>query len=265
MRLTHGNRSVLSSTSQTVAPPLKERDRRMVVFAEMESHLSVTDRRVDILHPPDLPNLEPLNAHLDWQQPTSGPLSGFNLTSQAQLLYPPVVQSSLLGSQPQPYFNNTDPYRQPTSQTYTDPWQQEQLVYRPSLPPLQHYFHNQLPPSHDDHQPPYIEQPTTRWCPLPGDNRTAAPLATAVIEPYRNCPMEAFAVHDEAIVVGEVQVKSCSEVMLLNHKSCDGDEMPMSNGGLNQHSTSIGIVVAMAAYINAILAHFVKSVERDVA
>ncbi|KAG6435639.1 hypothetical protein SASPL_100513 [Salvia splendens] len=63
----------------------------MEVFVEMESHLAVTDRRVDSLHPPDFPGPEPPNAHSDWQQPTSGLLSGFNLPPQGQPIYPPVV------------------------------------------------------------------------------------------------------------------------------------------------------------------------------
>ncbi|XP_042065331.1 altered inheritance of mitochondria protein 3-like [Salvia splendens] len=58
-------------------------------------------------------------------------------------------------NQPQPYFHDTNPYMQLTSQTYIDPWQQEQLVYRPPPPP-QHYFNTQPPPSHDYHQPPQL-------------------------------------------------------------------------------------------------------------
>ncbi|KAG6416518.1 hypothetical protein SASPL_123949 [Salvia splendens] len=73
-------------------PPLtKPPDRRMEVFVEMESHLAVTDRRVDSLHPPNFPGPEPPNAHSDWQQPTSGLLSGFNLPPQGQPIYPMVV------------------------------------------------------------------------------------------------------------------------------------------------------------------------------
>ncbi|KAG6396656.1 hypothetical protein SASPL_142811 [Salvia splendens] len=65
----------------------------MEMFVEMESHLAVTDRRVDSLHPPDFPGPEPPNAHSDWQQSTSGLglLSGFNLPPQGQPIYPPVV------------------------------------------------------------------------------------------------------------------------------------------------------------------------------
>ncbi|KAG6393540.1 hypothetical protein SASPL_147783 [Salvia splendens] len=73
-------------------PPLtKPLDRRMKVFVEMESHLAVTDRREDSLHPPDFPGPEPPNAHSDWQQPTSGLLSGFNLPPQGQPIYPLVA------------------------------------------------------------------------------------------------------------------------------------------------------------------------------
>ncbi|KAG6397354.1 hypothetical protein SASPL_143521 [Salvia splendens] len=70
------------TASDAVSSPLHEPDRRKGLFAEMESHLAITDRRVDSLHPPDLPEPEPPNAPLVWQQPTSGPLSGFNLPPQ---------------------------------------------------------------------------------------------------------------------------------------------------------------------------------------
>ncbi|XP_042022923.1 extensin-3-like [Salvia splendens] len=79
-------------------------------------------------------------------------------------------------NQPQPYFHNNDPYRQPTSQTYTDSRQQKQLVYRPPPPSPQHYFHTQPPPSHDYHQPPKLssQQPLLTAA-LPHQNYSCVP------------------------------------------------------------------------------------------
>ncbi|KAG6424409.1 hypothetical protein SASPL_114827 [Salvia splendens] len=67
------------TASDAVASPLHE--------PEMESHLAITDRRVNSLRLPDLPEPEPPNAPLVWQQPTSGPLSGFNLPPQRSPSY----------------------------------------------------------------------------------------------------------------------------------------------------------------------------------
>ncbi|XP_042013923.1 uncharacterized protein LOC121762182 isoform X2 [Salvia splendens] len=70
-------------------------------------------------------------------------------------------------------------------------------------------------------------QPAISWCPLTSHHHSAAQLPAAVVPLYRGGPLEAVAVPDEAVVVEEVQDKSCSEVMLFSRKPYDGAEMLM--------------------------------------
>ena len=157
------------TTSDAAAPPLG-------VFAEMGSHLAITDHRVDSLLLPDLPEPDPPNTPPVGQQPTSGPLSGFNLPPQAQP--PPVVQPLPLGSQSlhQPVTHLLGP----------PPW--ETLMF--SLPGVPQPLHNlpgqciQLILSSCDQQAPLRRSPSCRD--TLNHHCSAAPLPDAAPPPAAN-------------------------------------------------------------------------------